>query len=126
MRAKANVSDTLVKYPDVGALVGLWDYNGPAILSAVKDANKVGQVKIIAFDEQEDTLKGVKDGAIVGTIVQQPFEFGYQSIKDMAQIIGGDRSVIPASKQIFIPTKVINKDNVDEFSQQLKQLLGGS
>jgi ribose transport system substrate-binding protein len=126
VRAKANVSDTLVKYPDVGALVGLWDYNGPAILSAVKDANKVGQVKIIAFDEQEDTLKGVKDGAIVGTIVQQPFEFGYQSIKDMAQIIGGDRSVIPASKQIFIPTKVINKDNVDEFSQQLKQLLGGS
>jgi ribose transport system substrate-binding protein len=126
VRAKANVSDTLVKYPDVGALVGLWDYNGPAILSAVKDANKTGQVKIIAFDEQEDTLKGVKDGAIVGTVVQQPFEFGYQSIKDMAQIIGGDRSVIPASKQIFIPTKVINKDNVDEFSQQLKQLLGGS
>jgi ribose transport system substrate-binding protein len=126
VRAKANVSDTLVKYPDVSALVGLWDYNGPAILSAVKDANKVGQVKIIAFDEQEDTLKGVKDGSIVGTIVQQPFEFGYQAIKDMAQIIGGDRSVIPQTKQIFIPTQVINSGNVDEFSQRLSKLRGGS
>jgi len=126
VRAKANAADTLVKYPDVSALVGLWDYNGPAILSAVKDANKVGQVKIIAFDEQDDTLRGVKDGSIVGTIVQQPFEFGYQSIKDMAQILGGDRSVIPPTKQIFIPTRVINSSNVDEFSQQLKQLRGGS
>ncbi|HWW75469.1 MAG TPA: substrate-binding domain-containing protein, partial [Pyrinomonadaceae bacterium] len=50
VRAKSNVSDTLVRYPDVAALVGLWSYNGPAIISAVRDANKVGQVKIVAFD----------------------------------------------------------------------------
>src|SRR5919199_944658 len=119
VRAKSNAADTLVKYPDVSALVGLWAYNGPAILSAVKDANKAGQVKIIAFDEEDDTLKGVKDGSIVGTIVQQPYQFGYQSIKAMAQIIGGDRSIIPPSKQIFVPTKVIRSDNVDAFTQQL-------
>ena len=46
--------------------------------------------------------------------------------KTFPGIHGYDRTVIPATKQIFIPTKVINKDNVDEFSQQLKQLLGGS
>src|SRR5260370_507439 len=53
VRAKSNVADTLVKYPEVKALVGLWSYNGPAILSAVRDANKIGQVKIIAFDEED-------------------------------------------------------------------------
>lgn len=126
VRAKSNAADTLVKYPDVAALVGLWAYNGPAILSAVKDANKVGQVKIIAFDEEDDTLKGVKEGSVIGTIVQQPYEFGHQSIKAMAQILGGDKSVIPASKQIFVPTRVINKDNVDEFTKQLNQLRGRS
>ena len=62
------------------ALVGLWSYNGPAILNAVRDAGRIGQVKIIAFDEDDETLTGVKSGAIVGTVVQQPFEFGYQSI----------------------------------------------
>lgn len=41
VRAKSNVADTLVKYPEVKALVGLWSYNGPAILSAVHDANKI-------------------------------------------------------------------------------------
>ena len=90
VRAKSNVSDTLVKHADVAGLVGLWSYNGPAILNAVKDAGKVGQVKIICFDEEDETLAGVKDGAIFATVVQQPYEFGYQSVVLMAKVLGGD------------------------------------
>jgi ribose transport system substrate-binding protein len=126
VRAKSNAADTIVKYPDVAAMIGLWAYNGPAILSAVKDAGKAGQIKIIAFDEEDDTLKGIKDGSIEGTIVQQPYQFGYQSVKTMAQIIGGDRSMIPAAKQIFVPTRVIKKDNVDDFIKEINQLRGRS
>jgi ribose transport system substrate-binding protein len=126
VRAKSNAADTIVKYPDVAALVGLWAYNGPAILSAVKDANKTGQVKIIAFDEEDDTLKGIKDGFIEGTIVQQPYQFGYQSVKTMAQILGGDRSMIPPTKQILVPTRVIKKENVDDFIKEINQLRGRS
>jgi ABC-type sugar transport system, periplasmic component len=125
-RAKSNAADTLVKYPDVSALVGLWSYNGPAILNAVKDANKVGQVKIVCFDEEDETLAGVKEGSIFATVVQQPFEFGYQSVKLMAQILKGDKSAIPASKQINVPTLVIKKDSVDQFINKINQLRGRS
>src|SRR2546422_6232163 len=114
VRAKSNVADTLVKYPDVRALVGLWSYNGPAILSAVRDAGKTGQVKIICFDEEDETLAGVKDGAVYATVVQQPYEFGYQSVHLLAKLLGGDRSVIPANKQKIIPTLIIKHDNVDD------------
>lgn len=123
-RAKSNAADTLVKYSDVSALVGLWSYNGPAILSAVKEANKIGQVKIITFDEETDTLNGVKDGSIAGTVVQQPYEFGYQSVIAMNKILGGDKSLIPANKQIIVPTLVIKKDGVEEFQKKLKELRG--
>jgi len=126
VRAKSNASDTLVKYPDVAALVGLWSYNGPGILNAVKDANKVGQVKIVCFDEEDETLAGVKAGAIYATVVQQPYEFGYQSVKLMAKILSGDKSVIPASKQILVPTLVIKKDNVEEFTTKINKLRGRS
>jgi ribose transport system substrate-binding protein len=125
-RAKTNASDTLVKYPDIAGMVGLWSYNGPAILNAVKDAGKVGQVKIIAFDEEDETLNGVKDGSIYATVVQQPFEFGYQSVKLMAQILGGDKSAIPANKQINVPTLVIKKDSVEEFTKKVNALRGRS
>jgi len=123
-RAKSNAADTLVKHADIAALVGLWSYNGPAILNAVKEAGKVGKVKIICFDEEDETLAGVKEGAIFATVVQQPYEFGYQSVKIMAQILKGDRSAIPASKQINVPTLVIKKDGVDEFQKKLNELRG--
>ena len=125
-RAKTNAADTLVKYPDVAALVGLWSYNGPAILNAVREAGKIGQVKIVCFDEEDETLAGVKDGGIYATVVQQPFEFGYQSVKLMSQILSGDRSVIPPNKQINVPTLVIKKDNVEDFQQKINQLRGRS
>ena len=124
VRAKVNASDTLVRYPEVACLVGLWAYNGPAILSAVEDAKKVGQVKIVAFDEEDQTLAGVKSGAIHATIVQQPYEFGYQAIKMMAKVLDGDKSAIPASKQVFVPTLVIKQDNVDQFTTKINQLRG--
>jgi ribose transport system substrate-binding protein len=124
VRAKSNVADTLVRYPDVAGLVGLWSYNGPAIVNAVRDAGKVGQVKIIAFDEEDETLAGVKDGSIYGTIVQQPYEFGYQAIKMMAQVLAGDRSGIPANKVKFVETRIIKRDNVEEFTKQVNKLRG--
>lgn len=126
VRAKSNASDTLVNNPDIAGMVGLWSYNGPAILSAVSEANKLDKVKIIAFDEEDETLNGIKDGAIYATVVQQPFEFGYRSMELMAKILNGDRSLIPPSKQIFVPTKAIKKTNVEEFTQQINALRGRS
>jgi len=124
VRAKANVSEMLVGHPEVAALVGLWSYNGPAILNAVRDAGRVGQVKIVAFDEDDETLTGVKSGAIVGTVVQQPYEFGYQSVMLLEKALTGERSGIPPGHQVFIPTRVIRQNNVDEFKTSLAQLRG--
>ena len=124
VRAKANAADTLVKYPDIAALVGLWNYNGPAILNAVKDAGKVGQVKIVCFDEDDSTLAGIKEGSIFATVVQQPYEFGYQSVQLMAKVLAGDRSVIPSNKLKLIPTLIIKKDNVVEFTEKINKLRG--
>jgi ribose transport system substrate-binding protein len=123
-KAKSNVQDALTKYPNLAGCVGLWSYNGPAIVSAVKGANKAGKVQIVAFDEEDDTLAGVKAGAIYATVVQQPYEFGYQSIINMNKFLNDDKSVVPASKQIFVPTKAITKENVDEFKTNLDKLRG--
>jgi ribose transport system substrate-binding protein len=124
LRAKSNVKDTILNYPDVACLVGLWSYNGPAIVSAVKEADKAGKIKIVCFDEEDATLQGVKDGAIFATVVQQPYEFGYQAMKLMADYLGGDKSVVPANKQIIVPTLAIQQENVDAFWTKLKSLRG--
>ena len=125
-KAVANVEDAISTYPDIAAFVGLWSYNGPAILNGVASAKKLGKIKIIAFDEEEETLQAVKDGHIFGTVVQRPFEFGYQSVKLLTQLANGDKSGIPANQQIVIPTLSVTGENVDAFWSELKQQVGKS
>ena len=124
LKAKANAQDALVTHPDLACLVGLWSYNGPAIINGVRASGKLGQVKIVCFDEEEEALQGVADGHIAGTIVQQPFEFGYQSVKLLVALARGDRSVIPDNQQIIVPVMTITEANVGEFWARLKKLTG--
>jgi ribose transport system substrate-binding protein len=125
-RARANVEDVIAANSDVAGLVGLWSYNGPAILEAVKTARKTGKIKIVAFDEEDGTLQGVKDGHIYATVVQQPYEFGYRSVRVLTDLIRGNNSVVPESRIIEVPTQTIRKDGVAAFWAHLRTLLGKS
>jgi ribose transport system substrate-binding protein len=115
---KTNAADAIIKYPDLAGMVGLWSYNGPSCLGAVRDAHKVGKIKIVCFDADPDTVGGIKDGSVYGTIVQQPYQFGLLAVQDMVKAIGGDKSWIPASKQIMVPTRAITKDNVASLASK--------
>lgn len=121
-RAKQNVEDAIAANPDIAGFMGLWSYNGPAIYSAVKDAGKIGVIKIVTFDEEDLTLQGITEGAIEATIVQKPYEFGYQSVRLLKELATGDRSRIPESKFIDTGVLVVNKSNVAEFTETLAKL----
>lgn len=125
-KCKANVEDTLVKHPDVRCLVGLWAYNPPAMLTAVKDAKKEGKIALVGFDEDDETLQGIADGHIHGTVVQQPYQFGYESVRILAALARGDQSVLKDERikdgVLYIPHIVIKKDNVAEFHAKIKEL----
>jgi len=72
-RAKRNVEDILAAMPDISCMVGFYSYNTPRIYEVLKEAGKLNKIQIIGFDEDPITLGGVKEGAISGTVVQQPF-----------------------------------------------------
>ena len=126
VRAKGNAADMIVRYPDVAALIGLWAYNGPAIVSALKEAKKLGKIQVVCFDDDPATIAAIMDGSVFGTIVQQPYEFGYQAVLLMNSIIAGDKSGIPPTKQRFIPTLAVTKVNVNDYSDRISKLRGGN
>lgn len=125
-RAKGNAEDTLANHPDIACMVGLWAYNPPAILSAIKGAGKEGEIAIVAFDEQDDTLQGIADGHIHGTIVQQPFLFGYRSVEYLAALAREQEVETPENGKIYVPHTVIKKDNVVTFREQVKAMNAGN
>jgi ribose transport system substrate-binding protein len=123
-KARANAEDTLTKYgSEIQLLSGLWAYNTPQIYNAVKAAGKEGTVKIVGFDEDQMTLRGISEGVIEATVVQQPYEFGYQSVMALARYIEGDRSMVPDNKMQIIPTKIIDQSNVKEFADSVREML---
>ena len=58
------------------------------------------------------------------TVVLQPFQFVYQSFITMSKYLNGDKAVVPANKQIFVPTRTIDKSTVEAFRAELKNLRG--
>lgn len=123
--AKRKGEDAITAYPQLDVMVGLFAYNPPQILQALKQQSKLGQIKVVGFDEDDATLQGIKDGHVVGTVVQNPYEYGYKSVDALKKILAGDRGFIPETKFIDIPARVITRDNVDAFWEDLKAKQGG-
>ena len=113
--------------PDLAGMVGLFAYNPPLMLEALKQGNKLKKIQVIAFDEADETLQGIKDGTVHGTVVQNPYEYGRQSVRILAGLSRGqslEELGIAQDGFLNIEARQIRKDNVDEFWAELKKNLG--
>ena len=124
VKAKANCEDAVLRYPDLSGVVGLFAYNAPLCLEALKQNQKLGTIKIFSFDEADETLQGIKDGTVSGTIVQNPYEYGFQSMKLLKDILAGNTAAIPQDKFIDIPARRVDSSNIEEFWTDLKKKTG--
>jgi ribose transport system substrate-binding protein len=124
-RAKRNVEDALAANKNIDCMVGIYSYNTPRIYEVLKEAGQLNKIKIIGFDEDPITLGGIREGSIIGTVVQNPYQWGYQGMKLMAAYLEGDKKGIPANGLIIVPGQVIDKANVDSFEKELKSRISG-
>ena len=69
--------DTLTANPDFGGFITGCESNLPTVLSAVVEAGRVGEVKIVAIDITPVSLEYVKDGTVAAVITQNPYNMGY-------------------------------------------------
>lgn len=116
----------LAKYPKIDCMVGLFEYNPPKIFAALKSAGKLGDIKVIGFDENLETLKQIGEGNCVGTVVQNPYMYGYQSVQILHRLINGDTSDLNDEKYIDVPARIIDKSNVAEFEAKIKENLAAN
>ena len=136
-RARKNVEDAITKYQgQVTGFVGLYSYNGPAIVSALKQAGLTGKVKAICFDGEPDTLKNLAANLVDVTIVQKPHEFGRLSVMLLSLIKKNGGKIEAALAEIkpeldklkmtvegtIIDTgvTVVTPENAKQFLQELK------
>lgn len=128
-KGKAAAQDALTRWSDVGCMVGLFEYEPPLLLEAVRSANRLGRVALVGFDENDATLQGIVDGHIHGTIVQNPYEYGRRAMELLGKLVQVTdpkqrERLLPKGGFLDIPARQIKKDDVKAFWQDLKQKTG--
>jgi ribose transport system substrate-binding protein len=94
-RAQVNVSTAITKYPDLDVLVGLWSYNAPAIGEEVSRSAEVRKrVTVVTFDLDERAVNHLEQRRIDASVVQNPYEMGYQGVKLLKAMITNDTATI--------------------------------
>lgn len=66
--------------PDLSGIIAGYAYHGGIVCDALKDAGKVDQIKIVAFDTGADTMACLTDGTISAVIGQRPYYQGYLAV----------------------------------------------
>ena len=124
-KARSNVEDLVNAHHDLALVVGLYNYNGPAIAAALDGLGKKGKVLAAVFDEDDGTLDGIESGAIQVTVVQKPFMFGYLASKWMHELATkgeAAKAAIPPNHSIDTGVDLIDKSNVAGFKAKLAEL----
>ena len=117
-------SDVISAYPDIAGFCGFDSNSGPGIALAVREAGKVGNVKITTVDWEPEHLQLVKDG-VIQMLVGQKRElftwYGAQFLYDMVhqtnRLAENDRLAGITNIPYTINTGLlkITKDNVNQF-----------
>lgn len=130
---KANVetaarlaADLIAANPDIAGMAGFDSNSGPGIALAVKEANRIGKVKITTVDAEPEHLKLVKAGVIDYLVGQKRELFtalGAQFLYDMRhgtlKLSNDDAAagVVPIPRTVVTGSIEIDKRNVDAFLQ---------
>jgi len=126
-KAKANIEDVMTRHPNLALVTGLFEYNSVLAVEVFRQAGRAGKIKIAAFDEGAEVLVGIREGIVLGTVVQDPYGYGYESIKVLHALTQGKLDAIPEGGIMNIPARTITKDDVDAFWSDLKaKLAAGS
>jgi ribose transport system substrate-binding protein len=106
-QAKATevVAAAIKAHPDLKCIVGLFSYSGAAIVKSLAETGQTGKIKVVCFDESNDTQAGVESGAIFASILQDQYRCGYEAVNMMVSAIRGNLSQGPGGVRV-VPLRI--------------------
>jgi ribose transport system substrate-binding protein len=113
-----SVTEALFRgHPELKGILGVSQVGGPAVAKVLESrefADRKGVVKVFAFDDLPDTLKGVKDGLIQGIMVQRPVTMGKLAVENLVAQIKGTGA---APADIDTGVTVVDASNLGSYTK---------
>lgn len=98
-------------YPDLKAVLGTSAYDVQAA-AKVKVEYGLDDLVLVGYDDQEETLKYIREGVIYGVIVQDPYTMGYLGVKNLYDYLTNG-SV--ENEHVDTGTITVTAENVDNY-----------
>jgi ribose transport system substrate-binding protein len=116
--------DILQRNPDLAAFVGTDSTGGIGAGTAVKEAGKVGQVKVVAMDRNSDVLQLIKEGVLTGTVAQDDASMAfncmvvlYNYVNNQAPLTTDNSAAksITGPNNVFMHVNYIDQSNLEFY-----------
>jgi ribose transport system substrate-binding protein len=123
-RGEEKASAVLSAHPDLAGFAGVNAVSGLGIAAALKNADAVGKVQVVAMDGDEGILELIDEGVIQASVAQRQYWMSYLGAAYLYGLKHGvftapdgdgvdAEGEIPA--EIDTTTVEVNKDNLDAF-----------
>jgi len=109
-KAASIVTSTLAKHPDLAGIFATNLFGAEGAASGLRQAGKLGDVKIVGFDAGPKQVEDLKQGVVQALIAQQPAEIGKQGVEQALAALKGDET----KPEIGTGFSVLTKDNLSE------------
>jgi ribose transport system substrate-binding protein len=101
--------DILNSNPDIKGIFCANEGAAVGVAKAIKSAGKAGKVTVIGFDSSKDEISFIKNGVMNGTVVQNPYQIGYQGVELAVKVINKK----PVEKRIDTGATYVDKNNIN-------------
>jgi erythritol transport system substrate-binding protein len=101
--------------PDITGVISGNDEMALGAIAALKEAGKLGQVKVGGFDGSPDAVEAVKNGEMAYTVLQPVAVFAAEAVKQADNFIKTGSTGAATEKQLF-DCLLITAENVDKYT----------
>lgn len=119
-------SQTIQAYPDIAGFSGIDAASGPGIAIAIREAGKVGEIKVTCVDDTPDILQAIQEGIIDATVAQKREAFETFALRTLYYYNNPGYSIgvkyaeagfnmIPTL--MYTGTTIITKENMDVLAE---------
>ncbi len=106
--ARSEATAFLVSHPNIKVIFGANDRSAIGVAEAVQAQHLVGKVIVAGFDADPGEVNLIKSGAISASVLQSPYQMGYQAVQELKSIKAG-KSV---PKRVDTPYKIVTQKNI--------------
>ena len=108
--SEQKVRTLMQEYPQVKGILATSAVTALGLAEEMKDT----QIKIVAVDEQEDSLDALEKGELCALAAQSGYDIGYQTIEYIRKICSGEK----VEQDNYLDAQILTVDNLEEYRRE--------